>query len=70
MEELIRDVETAFHATSKILVSGDAVDALALIRVKLRNVHVRLKEIKDDIQPQRSEPATDETAATNTVREG
>ena len=47
MEKLIKDVETAYSAISSVAVSGDAVDAVALARVKLREVHVMLKEISE-----------------------
>lgn len=47
MEELMKDVETVFTAISNIPVAGEAVDAVALARVKLRNIYARLKEISD-----------------------
>lgn len=45
MEEIMRDLEAAFKATSAIPVTGDAVDALALIRNKLRKVYTAVEKI-------------------------
>ena len=48
MEEIMRDLEAAFKATSAIPVTGDAVDALALIRNKLRKVYTAVEKIDAD----------------------
>ena len=45
MEEIMKDLETAFKATSAIPVTGDAVDALALIRNKLRKMYTAVEKI-------------------------
>ena len=45
MDEITKDLETAFKATSAIPVTGDAVDALALIRNKLRKVYTAVERI-------------------------
>ena len=45
MEEIMKDLEIAFKATSAIPVTGDAVDALALIRNKLRKVYTAVEKI-------------------------
>lgn len=45
MDEIMKDLETAFKATSAIPVTGDAVDALALIRNKLRKVYTAVEKI-------------------------
>ena len=45
MEEIMKDLETAFKATSAIPVTGDAVDALALVRNKLRKVYTAVERI-------------------------
>lgn len=47
MKEIMQDLNTAYQAISSIPVTGDAVDAMALARVKLRNAHEKLKEIED-----------------------
>ena len=45
MDEIMKDLETAFKATSAIPVTGDAVDALALVRNKLRKVYTEVERI-------------------------
>lgn len=45
MEEIMKDLEAAFKATSAIPVTGDAVDALALVRNKLRKVYTAVEKI-------------------------
>ena len=45
MEEIMKDLEAAFKATSAIPVTGDAVDALALVRNKLRKVYTAVERI-------------------------
>ena len=45
MDELMKDLEAAFKATSAIPVTGDAVDALALVRNKLRKVYTAVERI-------------------------
>ena len=48
MDEIMKDLETAFKATSAIRVTGDAVDALALVRNKLRKVYTAVEKIDAD----------------------
>ena len=48
MDEIMKDLETAFKATSAIPVTGDAVDALALVRNKLRKVYTAVEKIEDE----------------------
>ena len=45
MDEIMKDLEAAFKATSAIPVTGDAVDALALVRNKLRKVYTAVEKI-------------------------
>ena len=45
MDEIMKDLEAAFKATSVIPVTGDAVDALALVRNKLRKVYTAVERI-------------------------
>ena len=45
MEEIMKDLETAFKATSAIPVTGDAVDALAVVRAKLRKAYAEAEKI-------------------------
>ena len=44
----MKDLEVAFKATSAIPVTGDAVDALALIRSKLRKAYASAEKIDAD----------------------
>lgn len=45
MEEIMKDLETAFKATSAIPVTGDAVDAMAVVRAKLRKAYAEAEKI-------------------------
>ena len=45
MDEIMKDLAAAFKATSAIPVTGDAVDALALVRNKLRKVYTAVERI-------------------------
>ena len=45
MDEIMKDLEAAFKATSAIPATGDAVDALALVRNKLRKVYTAVERI-------------------------
>ena len=45
MDEIMKDLEIAFKATSAIPVTGDAVDALALVRNKLGKVYTAVERI-------------------------
>lgn len=48
MEEIMKDLEAAFKATAIVPVTGDAVDALALVRAKLRKVYSELEKIEGE----------------------
>lgn len=48
MEEIMKELEAAFKATAIIPVTGDAVDALALVRAKLRKVYSELEKIEGE----------------------
>ena len=45
MDEIMKDLETAFKATSAIPVTGDAVDAMAVVRAKLRKAYAEAEKI-------------------------
>ena len=45
MEEIMKDLEAAFKATSAISVTGDAVDALAVVRANLRKAYAEAVKI-------------------------
>lgn len=44
MDELLRDLDVAFRMISSIAVSGDAVDAIAVARAKIRKVREELSK--------------------------
>lgn len=55
-EDLIKDIDMAFNAISCVLVSGDAVDAMALARMKLQSIRKRLSEMDEsDVSETREE---------------
>ncbi len=43
-DELLHDLDVAFRMISSIAVSGDAVDAVAVARAKIRKVHEELSK--------------------------
>ena len=45
MKEIMKYLEAAFKATSAIAVTGDAVDALAVIRANLRKAYAEAEKI-------------------------
>ena len=45
MDEIMKDLEAAFKATSAIPVTGDAVDALAVVRANLRKAYAEAEKI-------------------------
>ena len=45
MEEIMKYLEVAFKATSTIPVTGDAVDALAVVRANLRKAYAEAEKI-------------------------
>lgn len=49
MDDILQDLEVAFKAISSISVSGDAVDAVALARTKLRKVYSELSKPKEEV---------------------
>ena len=49
MEEIMKYLEAAFKATSAIPVTGDAVDAMAVVRAKLRKIYAELDKVKEEV---------------------
>ena len=45
MEEIMKYLEAAFKATSAIPVTGDVVDALAVVRANLRKAYAEAEKI-------------------------
>ena len=46
MDEIMKELEAAFKATSIISVTGDAVDALAVVRANLRKAYAAIEKIE------------------------
>lgn len=46
MKELLNELDVAFRMISSIAVSGDAVDAVAVARSKIRKVYEELSKIE------------------------
>ena len=46
MDELLKELDVAFRMISSIAVSGDAVDAMAVARSKIRKVYDELSKIE------------------------
>ena len=49
MGEIIKEVQEAYQAISSIPVTGDAVDAMAVARAKLRKVYAELKTMSEEV---------------------
>lgn len=47
MNELSKEVNAIFEMISRIPVTGDAVDAMAIARAKLRNVYTELQKMEN-----------------------
>lgn len=58
MKNLMRDVDSAFRAISSIPVSGDAVDAVAVARAKLRNVYTKLEQMASEAKEEETSEVT------------
>lgn len=58
MKNLMRDVDSAFRAISSIPVSGDAVDAVAVARAKLRNVYTKLEQMAAEAKEEETSEVT------------
>ena len=56
MEELIKELDSAYRMISSVPVTGDAIDLIAGARLKLRHVHSALKQMNEE---QKTEEQTD-----------
>lgn len=50
MDEILNELDSAFRTLSTIPVTGDAVDAMAVTRAKLRKVYAELVELNKKSQ--------------------
>lgn len=47
MKDILNDIDEAFGMISRIPVTGDSVDIMAVARTKLRNAYIKLKGLYD-----------------------
>lgn len=47
--ELLNEIDSAFIMASRIPVTGDSVDAMAVVRAKLRKVYEAIAKMDDEI---------------------
>lgn len=45
MDEVMNEIDVAYKAISSIPVTGDAVDAMAVARARLRNAYAKIKQM-------------------------
>ena len=49
MGDIIKEIQEAYQAISSIPVTGDAVDAMAVARAKLRKVYTELNNMSEEV---------------------
>lgn len=49
MDEIIKELDEAYRVISSIPVTGDSVDAMAVVRAKLRKVYAELKNKSEEV---------------------
>lgn len=49
MDEILQELDFVFKTISGIPVTGDAVDAMAVARAKLRKVYAELKNMSEEV---------------------
>lgn len=47
MDEIMKELDTVYKTVSSIPVTGDAVDAMAVVRAKLRKIYAELEKTKE-----------------------
>lgn len=55
MSDILGTIESAFQLISKIPVTGDYVDAMAMARAKLRTVYNEIQKMESDETGKQSE---------------
>lgn len=55
MENILKELDMAFGLISSILVSGEAVDTMAVARQKLRGVYAELKKLSAEKETKEAE---------------
>ena len=49
MEEIMKELDSVYKTVSSIPVTGDAVDAMAVVRAKLRKIYAELEKTKEEV---------------------
>ena len=49
MDEIMKELDTVYKTVSSIPVTGDAVDAMAIVRAKLRKIYAELDKVKEEV---------------------
>ena len=49
MDEIMKELDTVYKTVSSIPVTGDAVDAMAVVRAKLRKIYAELDKAKEEV---------------------
>lgn len=55
VENILKELDMAFGLISSILVSGEAVDSMAVARQKLRGVYAELKKLNTEEKAKEAE---------------
>ena len=49
MDEIMKELDVVYKTVSSIPVTGDAVDAMAVVRAKLRKIYAELDKAKEEV---------------------
>ena len=49
MDEIMKELDSVYKTVSSIPVTGDAVDAMAVVRAKLRKIYAELDKAKEEV---------------------
>ena len=49
MDEIMKELDVVYKTVSSIPVTGDAVDAMAIVRAKLRKIYAELDKEKEEV---------------------
>lgn len=49
MDEIMKELDAIYKTVSSIPVTGDAVDAMAVVRAKLRKIYAELETMKEEV---------------------
>ena len=49
MDEIMKELDVVYKTVSSIPVTGDAVDAMAVVRAKLRKIYAELDKTKEGV---------------------